>query len=223
MDDQTFNLREYPQVVELVAVLEQGGLYKEREDAVSLVDYIDNAEKMLLQMTDEIQELCGKAQLIRNCEIRSGCNRLLNKARDKAEQARIMVWVTGKSVSQNAGRVVQMVEMSGQSILLQAVQSLNILTALSYLKGGFYLVARAMGEAAGEIKLRLEQAGEIWLCKKDTDHTLVKKSVGETVQMLEYDRNILIAARELLVRLETIVSDLQRRAEILEEKVLSDR
>ena len=69
MDDQTFNLREYPQVVELVAVLERGGLYKEKEDAVLLVDYIDNAEKTFLQMTDEIQELCGKAQFIRNCEI----------------------------------------------------------------------------------------------------------------------------------------------------------
>lgn len=50
MAEQALALREYPQIIELLAVLEQSGLTKEREEVSSLVEYIGSMEEKLSQM-----------------------------------------------------------------------------------------------------------------------------------------------------------------------------
>ena len=66
MAEQALALREYPQIIELLAVLEQSGLTKEREEVSSLVEYIGSMEEKLSQMMGELQEMHGEVQAIQD-------------------------------------------------------------------------------------------------------------------------------------------------------------
>lgn len=50
---------------ELLAVLEQSGLTKERDEVSSLVEYIDSMEEKLGQLMGELQEAAGKVEMKR--------------------------------------------------------------------------------------------------------------------------------------------------------------
>lgn len=91
MAEQALALREYPQIVELLAVLEQSGLTKERDEVSSLVEYIDSMEEKLGQMMGELQEMHGEVQKIQDKGLYARCTRLLDTAQEKIAQTGTMV------------------------------------------------------------------------------------------------------------------------------------
>lgn len=72
MAEQAIALREYPQLIELLAVLEQNGLTKEREEVSSLVEYIGSMEDTLAQIRSELQEMHEEVKCIQDKGFRSG-------------------------------------------------------------------------------------------------------------------------------------------------------
>ena len=73
MAEQALALREYPQIVELLAVLEQSGLTKERDEVSSLVEYIDSMEEKLGQIDqknraiDELKDRIAALKHAKEC------------------------------------------------------------------------------------------------------------------------------------------------------------
>lgn len=57
MAEQALALREYPQIIELLSILEQNGLRKEKDEVQSLVIYIGDMEDKLAQMMGELREM----------------------------------------------------------------------------------------------------------------------------------------------------------------------
>lgn len=56
MAEPALALRDYPQIIDLISVLEQNGLQKQKEEVQALVGYIDGMEEKLSQMMDEMKE-----------------------------------------------------------------------------------------------------------------------------------------------------------------------
>ena len=53
MTESALALREHPQIIELLSVLEQHSLSKQKEEVQALVGYIDGMEEKLQKMMDE--------------------------------------------------------------------------------------------------------------------------------------------------------------------------
>ena len=60
------NLREHPDVQELIDTLDKNGLEKEKAEVVSLADYIVDMETTLSGMLKEMQEMRNEVNLIHN-------------------------------------------------------------------------------------------------------------------------------------------------------------
>ena len=50
-------LRDHPQILELLSVLEQNSLSKQKEEVQALVGYIDGMEEKLAQMLEEMKAM----------------------------------------------------------------------------------------------------------------------------------------------------------------------
>ena len=57
MAEPALALRDHPQIIDLISVLEQNGLQKQKEEVQALVGYIDGMEEKLSQMMDEMKEM----------------------------------------------------------------------------------------------------------------------------------------------------------------------
>ena len=52
MAEPALALRDHPQIIDLISVLEQNGLQKQKEEVQALVGYIDGMEEKLSQKMD---------------------------------------------------------------------------------------------------------------------------------------------------------------------------
>ena len=57
MAESALALREHPQIIELLSVLEQNSLSKPQEEVQALVGYIDGMAEQLAQMMGEMQAM----------------------------------------------------------------------------------------------------------------------------------------------------------------------
>ena len=72
-------LKEHPQIVELLDTLDKNGLMKEKNEVQSLVSYIGGMEETLTEMLGELQDMRREINLIHNNTLRSKCHTLVEK------------------------------------------------------------------------------------------------------------------------------------------------
>lgn len=125
MAEQALALRKYPQIIELLAVLEQNGLMKERNEVLSLVDYIGAMEDKLAQMMGELQEMHGEVKQIRDKGLHARCTRLLDTAQEKVTQTGKMVSMVKNNFVRAAGNAVKTFKEKGRAALVQAVRAMK--------------------------------------------------------------------------------------------------
>lgn len=77
-------LKEHPQIVELLDTLDKNGLMKEKSEVQSLVSYIGGMEETLTEMLGELQDMRREINLIHNNTLRSKCHTLVEKRRAKS-------------------------------------------------------------------------------------------------------------------------------------------
>ena len=79
-------LKEHPQIVELLDTLDKNGLMKEKNEVQSLVSYIGGMENTLTEMLGELQDMRREINLIHNNTLRSKCHTLVEKTEGKIRQ-----------------------------------------------------------------------------------------------------------------------------------------
>lgn len=222
MAEQALALREYPQIIELLAVLEQSGLTKEREEVSSLVEYIGSMEEKLSQMMGELQEMHGEVQAIQDKGLSARCAHLLDTAQEKVTQTGAMVSTVKTNFVRAAGNAVKTFREKGRAALAQAVRAMKIPTVLSKMKDGLHLAARSMQEAAGKVEMKREQLHEAGGHLQNAGRVLSGKSAQETAP-LESDKGILAKVRNGLEGMGRTFSAMEGRAGKLAEKLRDDR
>lgn len=78
------NLKEHPQIVELLDTLDKNGLMKEKNEVKSLINYIGDMEETLTGMLGELQDMRREINLIHNNTLRNKCHTLVEKRRAKS-------------------------------------------------------------------------------------------------------------------------------------------
>lgn len=222
MAEQALALREYPQIIELLAVLEQSGLTKERDEVSSLVEYIGSMEEKLAQMMGELQEMHGEVKQIQDKELHARCTRLLDTAQERVSQTRAMVATVKTNFVRVAGNAVKSFKEKGRAALSQAVRAMKIPAVLSKMKDGFHRAAQAMEDMACDVDTRREQLHEAGIHLQNAGRALSGKEAKEA-EPLESDKGILAKVRNTLSGMGRAFSAVERRAGTLAEKMQDTR
>ena len=106
MAELTYTLGEHPQIIELLSVLEQNNLQKQKEEVQALVGYIDGMEEAGPDDGGNERNAPGGGKAPRQ-GIRARCTQLVTAAEGKIQQARTMVSTAKVNLISSAGHMVQ--------------------------------------------------------------------------------------------------------------------
>ena len=126
MAEPALTLRDHPQIIDLISVLEQSGLQKQKEEVQALVGYIDGMEEKLSQMMDEMKEMRLEVGKLHDKGIRARCSQLADTVEGKVRQTKVMVSTAKENLISSAKQMVQTFREKGRSALCHAAQALHI-------------------------------------------------------------------------------------------------
>lgn len=221
MAEQALALREYPQIIELLAVLEQNDLMKERDEVSSLVEYIGSMEDKLSQMVGELQQMHSEVKQIQDKALSARCTRLLDTAQEKVTQTGEMVSTVKNNFVRAVGNAVKTFKEKGRAALVQAVRAMKIPVVLAKMKNSLHATARSMNEAAGKVEMKREQLHEVGGHLQNAGRVLSGKPAQEAAP-LENDKGILAKVRKCFESLGHSFSAMGDQAGKLEEKLQKD-
>jgi len=222
METQAISLSVHPQIIDLLEVLEQNGLAKQKEEVQSLVGYIEKMEYNLSVMMAEIQEMHKEVSRLHDKGIRTKCTRLLSKAEDKIGQVKGMVSTTKNRLIEAAGNAVKACKEKGGSALLGAVNAMRIPAALSRIREGFAHAAQSMRQNAGQIDTIREELHEVGSHMKNAGRIMLGRPVRQT-KALESDKGVLAKLRDFLESCGKAFDRMERGADNLLSKTQSDK
>ena len=116
-------LKEHPQIVELLDTLDKNGLMKEKNEVQSLVSYIGGMEETLTGMLGELQDMRREINLIHNNTLRSKCHTLVEKTESKIRQGFSTVKKMKDNLIQSAGNAVRAFREKGRDALAESAAS----------------------------------------------------------------------------------------------------
>lgn len=218
MEELTYTLGDHPQIIELLSVLEQNNLQKQREEVRVLVGYIEGMEKKLGQMMDEIQDMHTEVNRLHDQTLRAKCSQLVVKVGDKIQQAKTMISVTKGKLIDSAGNAVKTFKGKGRYALVQAVEAMRIPAALSRLKNGFSHTAEAMHQSAGRLDTMRQELHEVGGHMKNAGRALLGKQAKQAEQLAS-DKGILAGLRSVLESCGKAFSNMERGADGLMNKI----
>ena len=125
MAEPALALRDHPQIIDLISVLEQNGLQKQKEEVQALVGYIDGMEEKLSQMMDEMKEMRLEVGKLHDKGIRARCSQLVDTVEGKVRQTKVMVSTTKENLISSAKQMVQTFREKGRSALYHRERALR--------------------------------------------------------------------------------------------------
>lgn len=139
-------LKEHPQIVELLDTLDKNGLMKEKNEVQSLVSYIGGMEETLTEMLGELQDMRREINLIHNNTLRSKCHTLVEKTEGKIRQGFSAVKKMKDNLIQSAGNAVRAFRERGRDALAESVRAMKIPEALDKLSAMFGRMSKEMAQ-----------------------------------------------------------------------------
>lgn len=155
MAESALALREHPQIIELLSVLEQNSLSKQKEEVQALVGYIDGMEEKLAQMMEEMKAMRLEVEKLHDKGIRARCAQLVGTAEGKIRQGKAMLSTARTNFVSAAGRMLGTFQEKGRAALRHAVQALRIPAVLSRMERGAGRLAEKTGGEKSSVKTEL--------------------------------------------------------------------
>lgn len=182
-------LKEHPQIVELLDTLDKNGLMKEKNEVQSLVSYIGGMEETLTEMLGELQDMRREINLIHNNTLRSKCHTLVEKTEGKIRQGFSAVKKMKDNLIQSAGNAVRAFRERGRDALAESVRAMKIPEALDKLSAMFGRMSKEMAQDTKKLsamqtelqgaKGHLKNMGLLFMGKaaKEAEHSKTDKGV----------------------------------------------
>ena len=182
-------LKEHPQIVELLDTLDKNGLMKEKNEVQSLVSYIGGMEETLTEMLGELQDMRREINLIHNNTLRSKCHTLVEKTEGKIRQGFSAVKKMKDNLIQSAGNAVRAFRERGRDALAESVRAMKIPEALDKLSAMFGRMSKEMAQDTKKLsamqtelqgaKGHLKNMGLLFMGKaaKEAEHSKSDKGV----------------------------------------------
>ena len=186
MDD----LKNSPQIAELLEILDRNGLTKEKDEVTSLVDYIGSMENTLLSISSELSEMRNEVRQIHDNTLRAKCSQLLQNTSDKVKQAAEMVGTAKDNFIRGAERAIQEFKLRGKDALIKAVEAMKIPKTIQALQKCFGNLSKHMEHSASRMDVFRSEMQEAGAHLKKAGRTLFGMSAKET-QKHDADKDIL--------------------------------
>ena len=222
MTESALALREHPQIIELLSVLEQHSLSKQKEEVQALVGYIDGMEEKLSQMMDEMKAMRLEVEKLHNKGIRTQCAQLVGTAEEKIRQGKAMLSTARTNFVSAAGRMLGTFQEKGRAALRHAVQALRIPAVLSRMERGFSHASQAMEQCAGKLDVIRDELHQAGGHMKNAGRTLAGKEALEA-QELEADKGALARLRGLFASCGKTFAQMERDTALTVERINGGR
>ena len=222
MTESALALREHPQIIELLSVLEQHSLSKQKEEVQALVGYIDGMEEKLSQMMDEMKAMRLEVEKLHNKGIRTQCAQLVGTAEEKIRQGKAMLSTARTNFVSAAGRMLGTFQEKGRAALRHAVQALRIPAVLSRMERGFSHASQAMEQCAGKLDVIRDELHQAGGHIKNAGLALAGKEPQESKE-LSADKGVLAKLRSFVLYCGKAFSEMDRDTALTVERINGGR
>ena len=222
MAESALALREHPQIIELLSVLEQNSLSKQKEEVQALVGYIDGMEEKLAQMMEEMKAMRLEVEKLHDKGIRARCAQLVGTAEGKIRQGKAMLSTARTNFVSAAGRMLGTFQEKGRAALRHAVQALRIPAVLSRMERGFSHASQAMEQCAGKLDMIREELHQAGGHIKNAGLALAGKEPQESKE-LSADKGVLAKLRGFVLSCGKAFSEMERDTALTVERIYGGR
>ena len=221
MAEPALALRDHPQIIDLISVLEQSGLQKQKEEVQALVGYIDGMEEKLAQMMDEMKEMRLEVGKLHDKGIRARCSQLVDTVEGKVHQTKVMV-STAKETSFHLQSRWCRPFRKRRSALCHAAQTLRIPSVLSRMGRGFAHAEKSMGQLAVRLDAMREELHQAGGHIKNAGLALAGKEPQESKE-LSADKGVLAKLRSFVLYCGKAFSEMDRDTALTVERINGGR
>ena len=222
MTESALALREHPQIIELLSVLEQNSLSKQKEEVQALVGYIDGMEEKLSQMMDEMKAMRLEVEKLHDKGIRARCAQLVGTAEGKIRQGKTMLSTARTNFVSAAGRMLGTFQEKGRAALRHAVQALRIPSVLSRMGRGFAHAEKSMGQLAVRLAAMREELHQAGGHIKNAGLALAGEEPQESKE-LSADKGVLAKLRSFVLYCGKAFSEMDRDTALTVERINGGR
>ena len=222
MAESALALREHPQIIELLTVLEQNTHSQQKEEVQALVGYIDGMEEKLSQMMEEMKAMRLEVEKLHDKGIGARCAQLVETAEGKIRQGKTMLSTASTNLVSAAGRIAGTVKEKGRDALRHAVQALRIPAVLSRMERGFSHASQAMEQCAGKLDVIRDELHQAGGHIKYAGLALAGKEPQESKE-LSADKGVLAKLRGFVLSCGKAFSEMERDTALTVERIYGGR
>ena len=212
------NIKEHPDVQELIDTLDKNGLTKEKTEVESLADYIVDMENTLSGMLKEMQAMRNEVNLIHNSSLRARCGRLVDKTENSIKQAFGVVRSMKDKFVESAKSTLQSFKGKGKDALHKTVNGMKVPETLDKLKSFFQRVSKSLEQDAKQIDLMRSELNKSKTHLKNFGRALFGKEVKEA-EYIKRDKGLLPSIRKGYEKLSKGFASLGQKASNLADKL----
>ena len=214
-------LAQYPEVAELLSVLEQSGLHKEQDEVKSLTTYIDEMEGQLSAMNAELMQMHREISTIRDSSLKVRCEKLISGAEKQLRQAATAIRTVKHNCLCMARNAVDTFKANGEAALRRAVFAMKIPSTLALLQDMLErqaASAQKTAERLGNIQAEFQEAGTHI---QRAGRTLLGRSEPEDAEY-EQNRGLLGKAQTVIGRMGDSLSSMAARTAQLMDRLTAE-
>ena len=214
-------LKENPQITELIDTLDKNGMSKEKKEVVALVDYIGDMENTLTEMLKEMQSMRLEINLIHNSSLRVKCQNLVASTDNKIRQALSVVGKVKDNLIKSASNAVKVFKEKGKEAFKKAFNAMKIPATLDKLGKLFGKLSRDLAQDSKQLSSMQTELNSAKGHIKNIGRLMVGKEAKESKD--KADRGILNRLGKLFEKLGRGFSSLEKKAYDNADKIRVDK
>ena len=207
----TVDLKEQPDIKELIYILESNGLKREQGEVESLVGCLESIGNQFTQMLGELQAVRGELVNMQNKGIRSTISRALESAGDKTQEIRGKIFEIRKNLVFSAKNAVEVFKEKGVDALRKAVSAMKIPQVLSAIKNMLHKGRERMNEKAEKTQILAQEIYKAKEHRKNIGRIITGKQVIEPTE--QADRGILAKVQTTFLSCGKVYAGMEQKTE----------
>ncbi len=212
------DLKNNPDIAELIEILDKNGLLKEKQEVNELVDYIGNMENRLSDMMSELTEMRKEVRQIHDSTLRSKTQKLVENTLLKVTQAAKMVKKTKDNLITGAKIAIQAFKVLGKNGLITAVEIMKIPKVIGALQNCFAGLSHHMERNANKMETFRSELGEAGTHIKNAGQALLGRTSKESKEK-DDDKGILSKFRKMFEGMSKSFAAMEKRSKSMTDRL----
>lgn len=208
---EAVNLKQQPDIKELIYILESNGLERGQQEVESLVDFLENIGEQFTQMLGELQGVRSELVNMQNKGIRATVSRTLENAGEKTQEIMGKVFEIRKNLICSAKNAVEVFKEKGVDALRKAVSAMKIPRVLSAIKNMLHNGKDRMNEKAEKTQMLAQEIYKAKEHRKNIGRIIIGKQAKEPTE--QADRGILTKIQRAFLSCGKVYAAMEQKAE----------